>query len=185
ARVPDRRLAVEAAQFLLVEDLRDKAHVAEHGQPAVVGDRDPGRFLAAVLEREQAEVRDARDVPLRGADAEHAAHQGTVPSSRVCGRSGSGPARTTDPYGASPFASKRWPLKADASLSACARPPSLTSCASENRCALRQSHPIRSTSSPSTSHTRSPGRQPRGTSRTSGTSPTQPTTGVGGIARPS
>ncbi len=98
---------------------------------------------------------------------------------------GSVAATTTEPYGASPGASKGRPLKADASASAWARPPSLTSWASERLDALRQSQPISSTSSPSASQTPSPCRQPFGTSRTSATSPTQPTTGVGGIARPS
>ena len=56
ARVADRDVAGERLQVLLVEDLRDEAHVAEHGQAAAVGDGDPGRLLAAVLEREQAEV---------------------------------------------------------------------------------------------------------------------------------
>ena len=75
ARVPDRDIAGERLQLLLVEDLRDEAHVAEHGQPAAVGDRDPRRLLAAVLEREEAEVAEPRDVALGGADAEDAAHQ--------------------------------------------------------------------------------------------------------------
>jgi hypothetical protein len=30
----------------------------------MVGDRDPGRFLTAVLEREEPEVADARDVAV-------------------------------------------------------------------------------------------------------------------------
>ena len=41
----------------------------------LVGDGDAGRLLAAVLEREQAEVRETRHVPLLRADAEDAAHQ--------------------------------------------------------------------------------------------------------------
>src|SRR5262249_226673 len=69
----------KAAQVLLVEDLRDEAHVAEHREAPVVRDRDPGRLLAAVLLREEAEVRDPRDVTPRGTDAEHAAHQRTLP----------------------------------------------------------------------------------------------------------
>ena len=81
-RVADRDLAVQAAQLLLGEDLRDEAQVAEDGQPAVVGDGDAGGFLAAVLEREEAEVADARDVTVGGADAEDPAHQSTAPTSR-------------------------------------------------------------------------------------------------------
>ena len=74
ARVPDRDLSRQCVQLLLVEHLRDEAHVADDGEPAVVGDGDPGRFLAAVLKREQAEVREARDVSLLRADAEDATH---------------------------------------------------------------------------------------------------------------
>ena len=94
---PIARVAVQAAQLLLVEDLRDEAHVAQHRQAAVVGDGDPGGLLAAVLEREEPEVGDARDVALGRADAEDAAHQATVPSSRRCGQSGCSPARITEP----------------------------------------------------------------------------------------
>ncbi len=61
----DRGVALEAAEVLLVEDLRDEAHVAEHREPALVGGRDARRLLAAMLQREEAEVRDARDVTLR------------------------------------------------------------------------------------------------------------------------
>ena len=72
--MPDRGVAVEAAEVLLVEDLRHEAHVAQRREPARVGDGDARRLLAAVLQREEAEVRDARDVALRRADAEDAAH---------------------------------------------------------------------------------------------------------------
>ena len=51
-------------QLLLVEDLRDEAHVPEHGQAAAVRDRDPGRLLAPVLEREEAEVGEPSHVAL-------------------------------------------------------------------------------------------------------------------------
>ena len=74
ARVPDRDLARQCVQLLLVEDLRDEAHVAHDGEPAAVGDGDPGRLLAAVLEREQAEVREPRHVSLLRANAEDATH---------------------------------------------------------------------------------------------------------------
>ena len=65
ARVADRDLAAEAVKLLLVEHLRDEPEVAHPRQPAVLGDRDPRRLLAAVLEREEAEVREARDVVAR------------------------------------------------------------------------------------------------------------------------
>ena len=85
ARVPDRDLARQRLELLLVEDLGDEAHVANDGEPAAVGDRDPRGLLAAVLEREQAEVGEARDVPLIRADAEDATHQRFVPRRRVAG----------------------------------------------------------------------------------------------------
>jgi hypothetical protein len=47
-----------------------------------------------VLEREEAEVGHARNIAFRCADAEHAAHQRTVPSSRRCGQSGASRAAT-------------------------------------------------------------------------------------------
>jgi len=98
ARVPDRDVTVEAAQLLLVEDLGDEAHVAQDGQAALVRDRDPGRFLSPVLEREEPEVGHPCHVALGGANAEDAAHQSILPSSRRFGQSGvSAAARTTDP----------------------------------------------------------------------------------------
>ena len=75
ARVADRHLAGEAAELLLAEDLGDEAHVAKSGDTALVRDRDPGRLLAAVLQREEPEVREARDVAVGSVDAEDAAHQ--------------------------------------------------------------------------------------------------------------
>ena len=76
ARVPDRGLAAQAAQLLLVEDLRDEAEVAQRREPALVGDGDPRRLLAAVLEREEAEVGEPGDVAVVRVDAEDAAHRG-------------------------------------------------------------------------------------------------------------
>ena len=57
----------------LVEDLRDQAHVLVDDDPVAVADRYPGRLLAAVLERVQAEVGELGDFLVRGPDAEHAA----------------------------------------------------------------------------------------------------------------
>ena len=71
----DREIAVQSAQLLLVEDLRHEPHVAQRGEPAFVGDRDAGRLLAAMLEREQSEVGQACDVALGRPDSEQAAHQ--------------------------------------------------------------------------------------------------------------
>jgi hypothetical protein len=62
--VPDRELATEAAELLLGKDLRHETHLAERGDVPTIGDGDPRRLLAAVLEREEPEVRDARDVAI-------------------------------------------------------------------------------------------------------------------------
>ena len=72
--MPDRDLAAQSAQRLLVEDLRDEAELADGRQPAVLRDGDPGRFLAAVLEREQTEIRETGNVTLFGPDSENATH---------------------------------------------------------------------------------------------------------------
>ena len=71
----DRRLAGQPAELLLGEHLRDEAHVAKRHQVPVVGDRDAGRLLAAVLEGHQPEVGEARHVAVGSVDAEDAAHQ--------------------------------------------------------------------------------------------------------------
>ncbi len=81
AVVPDRDLAAQAAELLLVEDLGDEAEVAQPGQAPVLGDGDPRRLLSAMLQREQAEVRQPRHVAVGGVDAEDAAHQATTPIS--------------------------------------------------------------------------------------------------------
>ena len=81
ARVPDRELAVEAGEAAFVEDLRHEAEVAHRGQPAALGDGDPRGLLAAVLQRVEPEVAEARDVTAGRADSEDAAHQATFPSS--------------------------------------------------------------------------------------------------------
>jgi hypothetical protein len=74
ARVPDRDVAGQRLQLLLVEDLRDEAHVAHRGEPPAVGDCDSRRLLAPVLEREEAEVGEPRHVAVLRADPEDAAH---------------------------------------------------------------------------------------------------------------
>ena len=73
ADVADRHRPGEALQLLLVEDLRDEPEVAQgHDHPALAGG-DARRLLAAVLERVEAEVGQARDVVSGRVDAEHAA----------------------------------------------------------------------------------------------------------------
>ena len=75
ARVPDRDLAGQAAQLLLVEDLCDEAHVAERRDAPFIRDGDPGGLLAAVLQGEEPEVGEARDVAAGSVDPEDPAHQ--------------------------------------------------------------------------------------------------------------
>ena len=69
----DRHLALERAQLLLVEDLVDQALVAHRHDVAVLGGRDAGGLLAAMLERVEREVGQPRHLLLRGDDAEDAA----------------------------------------------------------------------------------------------------------------
>ena len=69
ATSPGQRL-----ELLLVEDVGDEAHLAQDRQVPAIGDGDPCGLLPAVLECEQAEVREPRDVPLVRADTEHPAH---------------------------------------------------------------------------------------------------------------
>ena len=81
ARVPDRELAVEAGEAALVEHLRHETEVAHRGQAPAFRDGDSRGLLAAMLERVEAEVAEARDVTAGRADSEDAAHQATCPSS--------------------------------------------------------------------------------------------------------
>jgi len=57
ARVADCDLAGQRLQLLLVEHVCHETHLTEHREVPAVGNRDPRRLLAAVLEREQPEVR--------------------------------------------------------------------------------------------------------------------------------
>src|SRR5918999_170049 len=71
--VSHRHLTLKRTQLLLVEDLGDEAEVAHGHDVALVGGRDAGGLLAAVLERVEREVGEAGDVVLRRIDAEDAA----------------------------------------------------------------------------------------------------------------
>ena len=62
AHVADRHVALQRPQLLLVEDLGDEAAVAQGGDVAALAGGDPGRLLAAVLQRVEAEVGEAGDV---------------------------------------------------------------------------------------------------------------------------
>ncbi len=62
AHVADRHVALQRLQLLLVEDLGDEAGVAHRGDVAALAGGDPGRLLAAVLQRVEAEVGEAGDV---------------------------------------------------------------------------------------------------------------------------
>ena len=74
AAVGDGQVAAQARQAPLVEDLGDQAEVLVEHQLLAVADGDPGRLLAAVLEREDAQRGDGRGVRARGHRAEDAAH---------------------------------------------------------------------------------------------------------------
>ena len=195
AGVADRDLALQALELALVEDLRDEAHVAHRGDVPAVGDGDPGGLLAAVLEREQAEEGDARDVALRRADAEDAAHQTAVPicsakSGTSAGRAGEDEAhvlaRIVDvggepaPRGHLGDAPPATPSIADVVRRARATAPP--------RQIRRISRPLRQVTQCYLAPNHADGVSATPflrDARTFGTRPTQPTTGVGGIERPS
>ena len=61
---------LERPQLLLVEDLRDQAELAHGGDVTALAGRDPGRLLAAVLERVEAEVGEAGDLTAGRVHAE-------------------------------------------------------------------------------------------------------------------
>ncbi len=74
AHVADRKLPGERAQVVLGEHLAHEPQLAAgHDVAAVVGRRDPRRLLAAVLERVQREVRQARDLVSGRVYAKHTA----------------------------------------------------------------------------------------------------------------
>ena len=73
ADVADRHVAGQRPQLLLVEDLGDEAGVAQGRDVAALAGGDPGRLLAAVLERVEAEVGEAGDVVPGRVYAEDAA----------------------------------------------------------------------------------------------------------------
>ena len=79
AHVPDGRLAAEAGEGALVEDLRDQSHVPDGRDLAVIGHGDAGALLAAVLQRVKAEEGQARDVEDGSVDGKHTAHLCEVP----------------------------------------------------------------------------------------------------------
>ena len=62
ADVADRHVALQRPQLLLVEDLGDEARVAQRGDVPALAGGDPGRLLAAVLQRVEAEVGEPGDV---------------------------------------------------------------------------------------------------------------------------
>ena len=62
ADVADRHVALQRLQLLLVEDLGDEAGIAQGGDVAALAGGDPGRLLAAVLQRVEAEVGEPGDV---------------------------------------------------------------------------------------------------------------------------
>ena len=83
AAMGDRELAPETRQASLVEDVADHPEVLVEHQLLAVADRQPGQFLAAMLEREQAERRDRGGLgrlATRQDHAEDAAHAVSPPS---------------------------------------------------------------------------------------------------------
>ena len=96
ARVADRELAVQAGEAALVEDLRDEPEVAQRRQPAVLADGDPGRLLAAVLQRVEAEVARAARRRVRARGRRRRRTSGAPARARRRRPTGSRPARRDD-----------------------------------------------------------------------------------------
>ena len=71
--MPDRDVALHRRQRLLLEDLTDQAEILEHQHLRTVCDRDAGGFLAAVLQRVEAEVGHLGDFFAGGPYAEYTA----------------------------------------------------------------------------------------------------------------
>ena len=59
-----RRAPAEDAEVGLIEDLAHEAHPPHDAEVTPVAGRDACRFLPAVLERVETEVREARNVAL-------------------------------------------------------------------------------------------------------------------------
>ena len=74
ARVPDRGVAVQAAELLLVEDLRDEAHVAQHRQPAASETAMPADSWPRCCSAKRPKYVMRATSRCGRADAEHAAH---------------------------------------------------------------------------------------------------------------
>ena len=72
--VGDRHLAAQGRQAALVEDLRDEAKVLVDHHLMAVADRQAGQFLAAMLQREEAERGEWRSLLCWRQDADDAAH---------------------------------------------------------------------------------------------------------------
>jgi hypothetical protein len=73
AGVADREVPAQRRQRLLVEDLADQPEVLEHHDLAAVADGHAGGLLAAVLQREEPEVGELRDLLAGRPDTEDAA----------------------------------------------------------------------------------------------------------------
>ena len=72
--VPDRQVADQRTQHVLVEDLRHETLLTRRNDRAVqLRDRHAGGLLSAVLERVKREVGQARDLGARREYAEHPA----------------------------------------------------------------------------------------------------------------
>jgi hypothetical protein len=71
--VADGQRPRKALQNLLFEDLADQAHVLVHANAGAVADRDAGRLLAAMLEREKAKKGHAGSLLVGGVESEYAA----------------------------------------------------------------------------------------------------------------
>ena len=70
AHVANCELTGERREVCIAEHLVDEAEVLAHHNRATVAHSDAGRFLTAVLQRLQAEIREPRDIAPRSPYAE-------------------------------------------------------------------------------------------------------------------
>jgi hypothetical protein len=70
--VTDSDVALESGERRLVEDLGDESHVLVDDDARPIGNGDPCRLLAAVLERVKTEEDELGDLFVRGPYAEEA-----------------------------------------------------------------------------------------------------------------
>ena len=74
------QVAFEGGEVPLVEDLAHEAHVLDDGDHLAVARRDPGRFLAAMLQRVECKKCEPGCIPARRENSGYPAHGACNPT---------------------------------------------------------------------------------------------------------